>query len=161
MKITAARISKLPWSSTWTLVWPVSYTHLDVYKRQPLSTRWSGVSICYLYYWWRWPISAACYYWRLSLALYSYRCCHISLAPHWSPAWFLPSLRHSLSAVSYTHLDVYKRQVRTARGLGFDRLIFPTHQLCEPGMGLLHNRTFSRAVSYTHLIDRKVIPAIA
>ena len=28
----------------WQVVMPVSYTHLDVYKRQPFATRWSSLS---------------------------------------------------------------------------------------------------------------------
>ena len=71
------------------LVCPVSYTHLDVYKRQSQGCRYG---IRYLWYGWR----------------YRYRCstgrckdCQGAGNPD----------RWSCDTVSYTHLDVYKRQI--------------------------------------------------
>ena len=69
-------------------VYPVSYTHLDVYKRQvsPSIALSMGEALPYL-------------------AEYPYGCVEQTLNR------FLPAL----VAVSYTHLDVYKRQLHIQR----------------------------------------------
>ena len=66
----------------------VSYTHLDVYKRQPPNVRSYKAAA--------WLVQ------RVGGSL----CMHISL----SLICFLPFIFSLLYAVSYTHLDVYKRQ---------------------------------------------------
>ena len=77
---------------------PVSYTHLDVYKRQP------------------WYISR-CINCRVEfLFLRFFQCIFQNInLKHWLSAWksdaaFSEYLLISLRPVSYTHLDVYKRQ---------------------------------------------------
>ena len=65
---------------------PVSYTHLDVYKRQYLLYLAAGAALLFL-----------CVSWVLVLPLFVLE-------------------RKSLWPVSYTHLDVYKRQGQTVGG---------------------------------------------
>ena len=112
---------------------PVSYTHLDVYKRQHLFNRVSESSFSYSFYY------SFTYFHQLSIPFISCSKRFFSGSPSRTPISFCVRIRrsvphnrktrHSLSLyfqflslafrdiqymfipVSYTHLDVYKRQV--------------------------------------------------
>ena len=96
-------------------IYPVSYTHLDVYKRQPLLTaiNWLANNLSVIG-----PILLG-----LGTAFLVFQ-----VAAHWTKSAAVATaayhavvnllsigfgvLTGNTAAVSYTHLDVYKRQVR-------------------------------------------------
>ena len=73
-----------------TRFWPVSYTHLDVYKRQAVRAIIGGTVTDYL------PGSE--YAWKVFVL-------------HADAGIRLVVFQQYVVAVSYTHLDVYKRQL--------------------------------------------------
>ena len=104
---------------------PVSYTHLDVYKRQAFPPSvyvvWLAAKQLYLPQWSR-QVDIFSLYWKLLLgflaaaALFGVFPTAASMAIPSAAVTLIcsvllmRSLRHDPEAVSYTHLDVYKRQ---------------------------------------------------
>ena len=112
---------------------PVSYTHLDVYKRQAVDCAAPGgrqVKACHC-----WPPT------ETSTLTPSASACS---APARAAAW---TASRSTEAVSYTHLDVYKRQVYVAPGV-------------EPLVSLREPRTYtvrSSAVGVVAVVTLRLV----
>ena len=86
---------------------PVSYTHLDVYKRQGprCSPHWSTWSLACC-----WPGCWCATPSRARRSLMRWWTCLLRCPPPWLVFRSPPSWRATAGSVSYTHLDVYKRQ---------------------------------------------------
>ena len=80
-----------------SMYWTVSYTHLDVYKRQAYS---SGGERLFLL---GQPMKMA----AVMMAIIPIKCAYPFFQKYFDKGVMVGSIK----AVSYTHLDVYKRQV--------------------------------------------------
>ena len=117
---------------TWDDVQPVSYTHLDVYKRQPTKVM-------------SWLVMASNLIRRSrSLPLVMER--GYADCPDMTQLTKKLARLYGADPVSYTHLDVYKRQM-----LGFG-ILFTGMSLMDTGVSpLRESAAFQEPVSYTHL----------
>ena len=113
------------------MIGAVSYTHLDVYKRQVWNLSFRFINV--------------------QPPFFVYQCdsCAI-IAPVFQPLQAFYENR--VSTVSYTHLDVYKRQaIRQVQIVGLCRV------LGRQSLDLFHHRKDSHPVSYTHLQSNRWI----
>ena len=134
----------------------VSYTHLDVYKRQTLGS----IGLNYVIFLGKWCLNGR--FWRVNGGGFA-RGDNRFVASN--SKWYLSKMNHSgvktTVSVSYTHLDVYKRQIVTLiSGLACSRsqltVACPASWIAMArfSSSVVILVFFSRPVSYTHLIYR-------